>query len=141
MHWCPQDRQKSYYALPIRSHRIAVHKLNEMYRNELFRVDYTASDKQAADIFTKSFTSSEKWISVMKLIGHTTVADYQALLDVTLARIQQEIKIEQRLMLVGCPAVLATTPHRTICPDRTVLLALSELYLPPQNTTTLTFPA
>jgi hypothetical protein len=44
--------------------------LHETFADNGFRMGYIQSDDQAADIFTKAFTSKEKWSVVTWLIGH-----------------------------------------------------------------------
>jgi hypothetical protein len=53
-----------------RTHRVDVKWLHETFADNGFRMGYIQSDDQAADIFTKAFTSKEKWSVVTWLIGH-----------------------------------------------------------------------
>jgi hypothetical protein len=58
-----------------RTHRVDVKWLHETFADAGFRMGYINSEDQAADIFTKAFTSKDKWSVVTWLIGHMTKAD------------------------------------------------------------------
>ena len=55
-----------------RTHQVDVKWLHESFRDAHFKLGYIQSDDQAADIYTKAFTSKEKWAVVTWLIGHMT---------------------------------------------------------------------
>jgi hypothetical protein len=56
-----------------RTHKVDVQWLHEMFADAGFQLEYIQSDDQAADIFTKAFTSVEKWRVVTWLINHVEV--------------------------------------------------------------------
>ena len=53
-----------------RTHRVDLAWLHEQVVSGAVILRYCDSNKMAADIFTKAFTSTEKWWDVCKLIGH-----------------------------------------------------------------------
>jgi len=53
-----------------RTHKVDFMWLHETVSNKTVTVEYTETDVMAADIFTKSFSNSAKWESLLPLIGH-----------------------------------------------------------------------
>ena len=53
-----------------RTHRVDLAWLHEQVVSGALILHYCDSNKMAADIFTKAFTSAENWWDVCKLIGH-----------------------------------------------------------------------
>jgi len=55
-----------------RTHRVNLVWLSETISSGQVKVSYCKTDEMAADIFTKAFSSWEKWHAVGLLIGHVT---------------------------------------------------------------------
>ena len=53
-----------------RTHKICLGWVLERYKDGTVKLLYCDTNKQAADIFTKAFTSGEKWGSLLRLICH-----------------------------------------------------------------------
>ena len=53
----------------LRTHGVAVAWLHEQFTQGRYRLIYTPSAFQAADVYTKSFDNSDKWVSVCQLIN------------------------------------------------------------------------
>ncbi len=64
-----------------RVHRVDVAFLHQMVVDGTFAVEYTQSDIQAADIFTKAYANPEKWWTVCWLICHVDPAKFWRLKD------------------------------------------------------------
>ena len=55
-----------------RVHRVSVASLFERYKEKGREITYCDTNVMAADIYTKAFTSAEKWRNAIKLINVVT---------------------------------------------------------------------
>ena len=58
-----------------RAHGVSIASLHEKWKAGSFRLEYVPSSLQAADIFTKNFTTPVAWQAVCRLVGICPVAD------------------------------------------------------------------
>ena len=58
-----------------RTHRIKVHWISQVVREQPIDVGACGSHLMAGDLFTKCVGTTDKWIQVMKLIGHLSWSD------------------------------------------------------------------
>ena len=56
-----------------RTHRVDLAWLHEVVEGKEVSMSYIETDKQAADIFTKPFTDSQKWGNACRLINHVVI--------------------------------------------------------------------
>ena len=52
-----------------RTHHVSIAWLAEQVQSGELTVEYVVTALQAADVFTKAFTNSEKWSQALRMIG------------------------------------------------------------------------